>query len=174
MLCCSAWSSSQEGGGGCPQLHGAQGDVEASAVGEAAWPNQRLPGGVLPTGERRASRAAGHHGRLPPRRPGTDSLCKLEHCRWWKLRPTESYFFMYSKCVPLLVRPPAYWPIPILIAEFSFHNVPSHKYTQHTVILGISITSQKSHQAICEWYYMCSSLCFFNHVFTQYMSEYQW
>lgn len=66
MLCCSAWSSSQEGGGGCPQLHGPQGDLEASTDSEAARPDQRLPAGLLQARERGASRPAGHRGRFLP------------------------------------------------------------------------------------------------------------
>lgn len=60
MLCYSARSASQESGGGGPQLHCPQGDLEASAVCEAAWPDQRLPAGLLQARERGASRPASH------------------------------------------------------------------------------------------------------------------
>lgn len=63
-LCCSAWSSPQEGGGRCPQLNRHQSDLEGPPICEAAWPDQRLPAGLLPAGERGASRTAAHHGHL--------------------------------------------------------------------------------------------------------------
>lgn len=66
VLCCSAWSSSQEGGGGCPQLHCPQSGLEASPDFEAARPDQRLPAGLLQARERGASRPAGDHGCFPP------------------------------------------------------------------------------------------------------------
>lgn len=78
-LCCSAWSSAQEGGGRRPQLHGPQGDLEAPTVSETARPDPRLPGGLFQTGERGASRPAGHHGRLLRGRPGTNTLSHNVH-----------------------------------------------------------------------------------------------
>ena len=66
VLHCSARSSSQEGGGGQPQLHCSQGDLEASPVCEAAWPDQRLPAGLLQAREGGASWPASHRGHFTP------------------------------------------------------------------------------------------------------------
>lgn len=66
VLCCSARSSSQEGGGRCHQLHSPQGNLEASSKPESTRSNQRLPAGLLQTGERGASWTAHDRGHLLP------------------------------------------------------------------------------------------------------------
>lgn len=64
-FCFSAWSSSQESGGRSPQLHCPEGDLEASSDSEAAWPDQRVPAGLLQATERGTSWPASHHGCFP-------------------------------------------------------------------------------------------------------------
>lgn len=48
--------------------------MEAPPPGETAWADQGVPGGLLTTGERSATRPAQHHGRLPTRGTGTVPL----------------------------------------------------------------------------------------------------
>lgn len=58
----SAGSSAQEAGSGGHELHRHPGVLEASPAEQAARANPRLPGHLLPAGERRAAGAAQHPG----------------------------------------------------------------------------------------------------------------
>lgn len=88
-VCPSAWSSSQEAGGVRSELHCLQGDLEAPPDRQAAWADQRLPGGLHPAGKRGAARPAAHHGRVGARGPGTaatpcfTSPCRSERATGW-------------------------------------------------------------------------------------------
>jgi len=81
----SAWRPSTQGWGGQRELHGPAGVVETSSAAEAAWTDPRVSGGLLPAGERRATRAAHHTGRRPAWGAGTE----ISHAKLHNMQPSH-------------------------------------------------------------------------------------